>query len=268
MLTSNYHTHTYRCGHALGKDEEYVLEALSLGIRNLGFSDHIMLPGFSEPGVRGDYSLFDDYKNSITSLRKKYKDQMNIYLGFEAESFLYYMPYYSELVNNKVIDYLVLGNHSAMNENQEIFCSFRRITNPSQLYLYKDLAISAISSGLFSIFAHPDYFMYSIQNFDNDCKKISREIIETCIAYDVPLEINVAGIRNGKKKIGSSSRWIYPTNDFFSIVKKYPNAKCIIGLDAHHPNQISDTSANYEAVKFAKEFDLNIVDKLDKIKLN
>ena len=110
--------------------------------------------------------------------------------------------------------------------------------------------------------------MYSIQNFDNDCKKISREIIETCIAYDVPLEINVAGIRNGKKKIGSSSRWIYPTNDFFSIVKKYPNAKCIIGLDAHHPNQISDTSANYEAVKFAKEFDLNIVDKLDKIKLN
>lgn len=265
MLTSNYHTHTYRCGHATGKDEEYVLEALSMGIRNLGFSDHIMLPGFSEPGMRGDYSLFDNYKNSILSLKKKYKDQINISLGFEAEAFLYYMPYYGELVSNNIIDYLILGNHSAMNENQEVFCSFRRITNPSQLYLYKDLAVAAISSGLFSAFAHPDYFMYSVQNFDGDCKKISKELIETCIAYDVPLEINVAGIRNGKKKIGSSYRWIYPTYDFFSIVKKYPNAKCIIGLDAHSPWQLTDTSANYEAVKFAKEFGLNIVDKLKKI---
>ena len=61
MLKTNYHTHTYRCGHADGKDEDYVRQALGAGMYELGFSDHIMLANFSQLGVRGDFSLFEDY---------------------------------------------------------------------------------------------------------------------------------------------------------------------------------------------------------------
>ena len=39
MLT-NYHTHTARCGHAEGTEEEYILTALRCGFKVLGFSDH------------------------------------------------------------------------------------------------------------------------------------------------------------------------------------------------------------------------------------
>ena len=39
MLT-NYHTHTTRCGHAEGTEEEYILTALRCGYKVLGFSDH------------------------------------------------------------------------------------------------------------------------------------------------------------------------------------------------------------------------------------
>ena len=38
-----YHTHTKRCGHAVGEDEEYVIEAIKAGIKDLGFSDHVFL---------------------------------------------------------------------------------------------------------------------------------------------------------------------------------------------------------------------------------
>ena len=38
------HTHTKRCGHAFGADEEYVQAAIDAGIKVLGFSDHIFLP--------------------------------------------------------------------------------------------------------------------------------------------------------------------------------------------------------------------------------
>ena len=72
MLKGNYHTHTFRCGHAIGKDEEYVLEALGMGFLELGFSDHIMLPNFNEENIRGDISLSEDYFNSIRKLSKKY----------------------------------------------------------------------------------------------------------------------------------------------------------------------------------------------------
>ena len=36
----NYHTHTARCGHAVGEDEEYVKRAIECGIKYMGFSDH------------------------------------------------------------------------------------------------------------------------------------------------------------------------------------------------------------------------------------
>ena len=63
-LLYNYHTHTYRCGHASGKEEDYVLAAIKLGIKRLGFSDHIILPqGYEQPGTRGSYDVLDDYLN-------------------------------------------------------------------------------------------------------------------------------------------------------------------------------------------------------------
>ena len=36
----NYHTHTARCMHAIGSEEEYILAAISAGYTELGFSDH------------------------------------------------------------------------------------------------------------------------------------------------------------------------------------------------------------------------------------
>ena len=67
-----YHTHTSRCGHAYGSDEDYVLKAIELGYKELGFSDHIMIPGIAQPGIRGDFSLLEDYIKSVLYLKEKY----------------------------------------------------------------------------------------------------------------------------------------------------------------------------------------------------
>ena len=40
MIKTNWHTHTSRCGHAVGTDEEYVQAAIQGGLTTLGFSDH------------------------------------------------------------------------------------------------------------------------------------------------------------------------------------------------------------------------------------
>ena len=39
MIKCNYHTHTKRCNHAVGEDEEYVLSAIENGYKVLGFAD-------------------------------------------------------------------------------------------------------------------------------------------------------------------------------------------------------------------------------------
>lgn len=43
-MTVNLHTHTYRCGHATGTEEEYILRAIENRIKVMGFSDHRFYP--------------------------------------------------------------------------------------------------------------------------------------------------------------------------------------------------------------------------------
>ena len=45
-MKTNYHTHTYRCKHAMGNDEHIVKRAIDAGIDILGFSDHNPWPHF------------------------------------------------------------------------------------------------------------------------------------------------------------------------------------------------------------------------------
>lgn len=43
-MIANYHTHTWRCGHAFGDEREYVENAIVGGLKILGFSDHTPMP--------------------------------------------------------------------------------------------------------------------------------------------------------------------------------------------------------------------------------
>ena len=46
-MIANYHTHTHRCNHAIGREEDYVKEALKAGMKILGWADHTpyLFPG-------------------------------------------------------------------------------------------------------------------------------------------------------------------------------------------------------------------------------
>ena len=116
----NYHTHTYRCGHAEGTAEEYVQTAIKNGIKHMGFSDHIPLR-FSD-GVESSYRVpaceGESYCEEIRALGKKYKDKIDIKVGFESE---YYPELFDEMLENAVkwgAEYLILGQHYIFPENE------------------------------------------------------------------------------------------------------------------------------------------------------
>lgn len=98
MLT-NYHTHTTRCGHAEGTEEEYILTALRCGFKVLGFSDHTpwayATPGFVSR-IRMLPSQLDDYVLTLRGLREKYADKLHIRIGLEAEYFPAYLGWLKE----------------------------------------------------------------------------------------------------------------------------------------------------------------------------
>lgn len=82
-MRTNYHTHTERCNHAKGSDQEYVLSAIRGGYSLLGFSDHTPFP--FEDKFYSDFRMrmneLEGYISSVQSLREKYADQIEIKMG-------------------------------------------------------------------------------------------------------------------------------------------------------------------------------------------
>ena len=88
FMDYNYHAHTYRCSHATGTPEEYVLRALQNGIRYMGFSDHIPFrcdDGFEDLHVRVPMADGEAYIQELRQLREKYRGQIELAIGFETE---------------------------------------------------------------------------------------------------------------------------------------------------------------------------------------
>ena len=256
----NYHTHTKRCNHASGTDEEYVKEAIKANLKGLGFSDHVILPYIYNTHVRADYTLKDDYLNSIRRLQKKYEGIIDIYVGFECEWDNHYAKYYKKLLDNKEVDYLIFGNHALYFKNNVEY--HLKITSYNKfLKIYLNKAIKGLNSGLFKIFAHPDLFL-SFGPFNENAKKVSRIICEEAKKNDVVLEINCGCINNEEKKVHYNEyRYRYPHKEFWKIAKEVGN-KVVIGVDAHTPKALSSSKIQI-AYDFAKELGIEVLPKLD-----
>lgn len=262
-FNNNYHTHTFRCGHAGDfSDEEYVVSAINNGFEVLGFSDHIMLPGISQTRIRGEYSLLDDYVNSINTLKEKYRNTIKIYLGFEAEALPEYYSYYKELLSSKKIEYLILGNHGYYEKNQITLYFHDPDRIDEDLEKYTNLLVDAMSTGLFKYVAHPDYFMKYIKCWDSHLAEIANRICDASLKYNIPLEINLACCFDRVPNIGIKEVFKYPYIEFWKIVE-VKGCKVILGIDAHKPSRFDRAKDVVDYTLNALNLNLNIIDKIE-----
>lgn len=224
----NFHTHTKRCRHATGEDEEYVLSAIKNGFDEIGFSDHAPMLFPQECGYYSGFRMFpedaEDYVKSMRFLKNKYKDKIKIHLGFELE-------YYPDLFRKELnylkgfdIDYLILGQHYIHNEydNQGHYNALPT-DNEKVLKEYVSQCLEGLRTGAFTYLAHPD-----ILNFTGDEKKYKKEMQKLCAgakALAIPLEFNFLGFVDKRT---------YPRDDFWKIAAETGN-EVILGLDAHTP---------------------------------
>lgn len=197
MLT-NYHTHTTRCCHAEGTEEEYILTALRCGFKVLGFSDHTpwayATPGFVSR-IRMLPSQLDDYVLTLRRLREKYADKLHIRIGLEAEYFPAYLGWLREEMERLDIEYLILGCHYDTTDEQDARASrFGGSTSTAHGRRYAEQVVEALETGLYRYLAHPDLFLNRVTAFDADAEKACRDICAAAARLDIPLEYNMAGL--------------------------------------------------------------------------
>ena len=284
---NNYHTHTYRCGHAVGSEEDMVLSAIKLGIKELEFSEHVPLPHYRRfllkslihsltdlhsilsciksivlngPGMRMPYQTRFEHEKIVKDLKSKYAHQIKIYQGYECEYFKEYIPYYKKLLDNHEVDYLILGNHFDKYPIHKYYYGKNNLSD-KMLQDYRDDVINAIHTGLFSYIAHPDLFLLGRKSFDNLCKEITYDICKEAKKYNIPLEINAGGIRKGLTKMDGKDVYPYTNDYFYQIASKIGN-DIIFGIDAHHPDHFH-LDIIKQLYAFAQKNNLHIINKIE-----
>jgi len=260
MGKRNYHTHTTRCNHACGSDEQFVLSAIRGGFEVLGFSDHspwdYTPSNFKGSHIRMRLEEFDEYYTSISRLKEKYKDQITIKIGLEVEYFPQYMEWLKTFIKEKKLDYIIFGNHFYQSDENGVYYG-RGCSDDLILKQYANDCIEGLKTGLYSYLAHPDLFMRGRSNFDALAYEVSYQICNACKEMNIPLEYNLAGLEVCERKHVSQ----YPHPEFWEIAAEVKN-DVIIGCDAHDYHQLETNYYWDEALMHIQKLKMNRVDTI------
>ncbi|MGL4972186.1 MAG: histidinol-phosphatase [Culicoidibacterales bacterium] len=256
MTKVNFHTHTKRCKHAFGEDEQYVQAAISQGLTALGFSDHAPFPDGRWSFSRMSFTDLASYCEHIRQLAKVYQQQIDIILGLEIEYDPAQLDYYAQLLNEYELDYLLLAQHYFIDMDDQEHSSFQ-ITRARDLELYAYSLIEAMETGIFGFVAHPDVMFNSYPAWDETCIKVSKAILQAAQDLQLPLELNANGLRKGLQDFADEKRYPYPHYRFWELAKDY-DVPVVINSDCHHYQEVYDQAVE-QAHMIAKELGLRVV---------
>ena len=253
----NYHTHTKRCGHATDDAEEYILTAIAGGIKCMGFSEHF--PYICENGFEASFRLpvseIKEYFEELSFLREKYKDKIDIKIGFEME---YYPDKFEKMYNSAVeygAEYLILGPHYITEESPDGIYVNKKTEDAEFLKAYASTVADGIRTKRFTYVAHPD-----VIKFTGDAEIYKKEMRKICVASKeagIPLEINFLGIRDNRN---------YPSALFWGIAGK-EQCPVTFGCDAHSEKTAFDKESFEKAKELVKKYNLNYIGKPELIKI-
>lgn len=255
-MIANYHTHTSRCHHAVGQDEEYVLAAIDGGLKILGFSDHTpyLYPDGYCSHSRMLPSQLPEYLDSIRALGQTYAGQIEIHPGVEAE---YYPALWNDtlsLLRDSGVEYMILGQHWNGNEVGHLL-NMRPSDDPDRLRGYCRQVCQALETGVFSYLAHPDVICFTGSEalYEEQMRTVCR-VARQC---GIPLEINLLGIRSHRH---------YPSPTFWRIAGE-EGCTAVLGCDAHDPVDTVDPISEAAAEELAQQFGLSLLSTIELKKL-
>lgn len=250
-MLANYHTHTYRCRHAVGEDREYVEAAIRNGMQVLGFSDHCpwVYPDDTVSGTRMTPGEMDGYVSSILRLRDEYRDDIRIYLGLECEYIPELMEAQDKLLSQYPLDYRILGEHFLEREPFGGYVGYV-FEDENLLHRYVDLCIEGLESGRYRYLAHPDLLGFSGSREVYDAEY--GRLIAYLKAHDIPVEINMFGVVDKRH---------YPDAHFMQLAGN-AGCKAIIGVDAHTPDRLNDLDGQNRCREIAEQSGLELLSVL------
>lgn len=255
-MIANYHTHTPRCNHAQGSEQEYVDSALSAGLKILGFSDHTpyFFPGDYYSTFRMRPEELPGYVAAVNGLRERYAGRLDIHVGLEAEFYPKYFDRLVDFLRENRVEYMILGQHFVGNEPEGTY-SGRETADKAILEAYVRQSIAAMDTGLYTYMAHPD-----ILNFTGN-RSVYNEwmglLVREAKGHGLPLEFNFLGFREGRN---------YPDQRFLELVAQ-AGLPMVLGCDAHQPEALNVLNVEAQVRAMLAKLGISVLDTVELKKL-
>ncbi len=227
----------------MGSPEEYVQEALALGLSGIGIADHLPLLPESDPTISMDLCHLDGYVQEVRRLKHEHPGY--VLLGVEADYRPHTISEVKTLLNSHPFDYVIGSVHYlgawGLDDERQIDEYLGRDVDDVWIE-YLELVGDAAESGAFTILGHLDLakkFGY------RPSRVLTRELdrlVERVAGAGVLVEINTAGLH---KPVGEA----YPAPGILSRLRE-AGVEITFGSDAHRPSEVGRDFAR--AVELAR----------------
>lgn len=233
-MLADYHTHNRLCKHADGTLEEYVQHAVSLGLTEIGLSDHTPMPDNWDLEVRMTETQFwSDYAPEVQRLQEAYRGRISVKFGLEGD----FMPGTEAWVKafnaKSPFDY-VIGSVHYLDDwgfDNPLFVAKYDEKDVNDIYgLYYERIRQSAESGLFDIIGHCDLVKKFGHRPTKAMEEVLRETFTVVKASGMAVEINTSGLRKPVKEM-------YPSETILAILSEY-GIPLTLGSDAHTPADV------------------------------
>lgn len=232
----DYHTHHYRCGHAIGDLADYVEAAIAAGLAEIGLSDHGPIyhlgdnPHMYPTTAMAQHEL-PHYVADMLTVRDRYADRIAVKLGVESDAVPGWDQHFRDLWRQYPLDYVIgsvhwLGDWSIFWEGRP---GGRTADAVYTEYLHATQAVAR--SGAYDIIGHLDCIKTLGHLPDRRITPLLDETVQVLAETGVSVELNTSGWRK-------SCREAYPRAELLARCHHW-GVPVTLSSDAHAPDQVA-----------------------------
>ncbi|MCX7894615.1 MAG: histidinol-phosphatase HisJ family protein [Thermoanaerobaculum sp.] len=236
---ADLHTPTFRCGHAVGTEEEYVRQAVRLGLKAVAITDHIpfywLPPEAHDPTLAMAPEELPAYVEAVLQLKGRYRGRVEVLLGIEADYVEGHEHTLAQILQTYPFDVILGSVHwlsgfwvDAPTSLPEYQKGPERV---QQIWaLYWQTLEKAIRSGLFDVMAHLDLPKKFGFLPAEPLTELEDAVLQALLETGVAVELSSAGRR---KPVGED----YPSPRWLARLAT-AGVPVVLSSDAHAPHEV------------------------------
>lgn len=241
-LTADYHLHSSFSGDSDTPMEKMIERGIALGLKQICFTDHMDYEypkRYMEEGLSFEFDV-EAYFNTITNLKTRYQDQIEILAGIELGVKPEIVSRLNNLVTSYPFDFVIASSHLLDNYDPYFPDYWNEIHNDMDYAIrryFQSIKENVEVFSNFDVYGHLDYIVRYVpdSNFSYEPERYQEDIDSMLLAIinaGKGIEVNTAGLKYGLP-------FAHPKQEILARFLELDGKYFTVGSDAHKPEHLA-----------------------------